>query len=248
MDTLRARAVARAACRSSASESAAPGGAYSSRVPSVPQGTRPERPPESRPLAPRRAGRARGRAAPSRLCPPSDSRVATVSRIASRPPSMPARSPAGDILRSCGQTLSAPPWRPLRPRSPRVGRPCPHRCDARRCSPGPRLVGQFATRLENTLADRVSTIAAAETLAGHVRSRPAAFLGAHGHEDIDARSASGGRSEPGASATSWPLPGAGAGLPGPGVHRSLQPGHVAPVPSRGNAPRNFSPNRTEADR
>ena len=24
--------------------------------------------------------------------------------------------------------------------------------------------------------------------------------------------------------------------------------HVAPVPSRGNAPRNFSPNRTEADR
>ena len=24
--------------------------------------------------------------------------------------------------------------------------------------------------------------------------------------------------------------------------------HVAPVPSRGNAPRNYSPNRTEADR
>ena len=43
-------------------------------------------------------------------------------------------------------------------------------------------------------------------------------------------------------------PEASASRPGPRVHRSLQSGHVAPVPSRGNAPRNSSPNRTEADR
>ena len=194
MDTLRARAAARAACRSSHSESAAPGGAYSP------------------------------------------------------PPSMPARSPAGDILRSCGQTLSAPPWRPLRSRSPRVGRPCPHRCDARRCSPGPRLVGQFATRLENTLADRVSAVAAAETLAGHVRSRPAASLDRTGMrtstlgrqavgDPIPVRQLRRGRSPELATNCHVPV-----------FIEACRRAQVAPVPSRGNVPRNSSPNRTEADR
>ena len=157
-------------------------------------------------------------------------------------------SPAGDTLRSCGQTLSVPPWRPLRSRSPRVGRPCPHRCDARRSSPGPRLVGQFATRLENTLADRVSTVAAAETLAGHVRSRPAASLEragittstlgrqAVGDPDL-VRHLRPGRSPKLATTCRVPV-----------FIEACSRAHVAPVPSRGNAPRNFSPNRTEADR
>ena len=34
----------------------------------------------------------------------------------------------------------------------------------------------------------------------------------------------------------------------PGFIEACRRAHVAPVPSRGNAPRNSSPNRTEADR
>ena len=34
----------------------------------------------------------------------------------------------------------------------------------------------------------------------------------------------------------------------PGFIEACSRAHVAPVPSRGNAPRNSSPNRTEADR
>ena len=72
--------------------------------------------------------------------------------------------------------------------------------------------------------------------------------GAHGPEAVDVRPAGGGLSQPGASAPSWPIPDAGGGLSGPGVHRACSRAQVAPVPSRGNAPRNSSPNRTEADR
>ena len=44
-------------------------------------------------------------------------------------------------------------------------------------------------------------------------------------------------------------PEAGGGLLGPRVHRSLPPGPCGPCSlPRGNAPRNSSPNRTEADR
>ena len=72
---------------------------------------------------------------------------------------------------------------------------------------------------------------------------------AHGTEAVDVRSAGGGRSQPGASALSWPIPETGDGLSGPRVHRSLPPGPSGPCSlPRGNAPRNSSPNRTEADR
>ena len=72
---------------------------------------------------------------------------------------------------------------------------------------------------------------------------------AHGPEAVDVRPAGGGLSQPGASAPSWPITEAGDGLPGPRVHRSLPPGPCGPCSlPRGNAPRNSSPNRTEADR
>ena len=51
---------------------------------------------------------------------------------------------------------------------------------------------------------------------------------ARGHHDIDTRSASGGRSRPGASPPSWPIAEARDDLPCPGVHGSPQPGPCGP--------------------
>ena len=101
---------------------------------------------------------------------------------------------------------------------------------------------------ERVLVGRVSTVTAMGTLTKQVQSRVAASLERTGMRT----------STPGRQAVGDPI-----------LVRQLRPGrsprpamacqvpvfieacsqaHVAPVPSRGNAPRNSSPNRTEADR
>ena len=70
---------------------------------------------------------------------------------------------------------------------------------------------------------------------------------AHGREAVDVRPAGGGLSQPGASAPS--LGARRRRLPKSRCPSSLPPGPCGPCSlPRGNAPRNSSPNRTEADR
>ena len=163
-------------------------------------------------------------------------------------------------IRSCGRTsLGSCVASALRPGPPRRWQPSRYRCPAPRCNPSPRSVGRPSTHL------------AAPSEARSGRARPDAAVGVrvfggrvptgrrhgdadeavpiasgcvprpHGHENIHARSASGGRSDPGASATPWPLSKAGDGLPGPRVHRSLPPGSCGPCSLPGQrAPQFFT--------
>ena len=192
----------------------------------------------------------------------------TESRIGSGAAAMAVRHLERGILHSRGPTLSAPPWRRLPSRCPEVAAPA-HIDVMRRAvaSRAPRLPGRPSSHLEapsGTISGRARTDAAVgvRIFAGRVstgrrhgdadealRIASGCIPRAHGPEAVDVRPTGGGLSQPGASAPSWPITETGDGLPGPRVHRSLQPGPCGPCSlPRGNAPRNSSPNRTEADR
>ena len=145
--------------------------------------------------------------------------------------------------------------------------PCRHRCQCiARCSPSPRSVGWPSTHSgapseaasgcarpcapvhQRVLTCRVSTPTAMETLTKHFESRVGASLERTGVTpstfDLQAvgylnpvRQLRPGRSPRLAMACQVPV-----------FIEACRQAHVAPVPSRGNAPRNSSPNRTEADR
>ena len=87
-----------------------------------------------------------------------------------------------------------------------------------------------------------------ETLTRHFESRADAFLERTGVTPSTFGLQAVGDPNPVRQLRPGRSPDAGGGLSGPGVHRACSRAHVAPVPSRGNAPRNSSPNRTEADR
>ena len=171
----------------------------------------------------------------------------------------------GSILRS--KHLMAPLWRQLLVAAARTGRPAgidvnaPHGAALRRDpSAGLRLTWKHPPRrwYRPLPATRRSASAGPhmpgldpnchEDADEALRIASGCIPRAHGRDAADVRPADGGLSQPGASAPSWPIPDAGGGLSGPGVHRACSRAQVAPVPSRGNAPRNSSPNRTEADR
>ena len=170
-------------------------------------------------------------------------------------------------IRSCGRTsLGSCVASALRPGPPRRWQPSRYRCHAPPCSPSPRSVGRPSTHSgapsearsgrarpasavdERVLVGRVSTVTAMGMLTKQFQSRVAASVDRTGMRT----------STPGRHAVG-----------DPNLVRQLRPGrsprlamayqvpvfieacrraHVAPVPSRGNAPRNSSPNRTEADR
>ena len=191
----------------------------------------------------------------------------TESRVGSPAAAMAVRHPERGILYSRGPTLSAPPWRRLSSRCPEVAAPA-HIDVMRRAVAAPRdspaslrviwkhPPGQYRVVLGRTPPSACGSSQAASRPVGAMEDADKALRiasgcipRAHGPEAVDVRPAGGGRSQPGASAPSWPIPEAGDGLPGPRVHRSLQPGPCGPCSlPRGNAPRNYSPNRTEADR
>ena len=189
----------------------------------------------------------------------------TESRIGSGAAAMAVRHLERGILHSRAPTLSAPPWRRLPSRCPEVAAPA-HIDVMRRAVAAPRdspaglrvtwthPPGQYRVVLGRTdaavgvriFAGRVSTGRRHGDADEALRIASGCIPRAHGPEAVDVRPAGGGLSQPGASAPSWAL--AGAAYLSPGVHRACRRAHVAPVPSRGNAPRNSSPNRTEADR
>ena len=188
----------------------------------------------------------------------------TESRIGSPAAAMAVRHLERGILHSRGPTLPAPPWRRLPSRCPEVAAPA-HIDVMRRAVAAPRdspaglrvtwthPPGQYRVVLGRTPPSGCGSSQAASRPVGchgdadeALRIASGCIPRAHGPEAVDVRPAGGGLSQPGASAPSWAL--AGAAYLSPGVHRACRRAHVAPVPSRGNAPRHSSPNRTEADR
>ena len=153
----------------------------------------------------------------------------TESRIGSPAAAMAVRHLEGGILHSCGPTLSAPPWRRLSSRSPEVAAPA-HIDVMRRAVAAPRdspaslrviwkhPPGQYRVVLGRT---------------------PPSGCGLHRRWAIPTRCVSSVLADP----RDWRWP---ARSPCPS---SLPPGPCGPCSlPRGNAPRNSSPNRTEADR
>ena len=148
----------------------------------------------------------------------------TESRIGSPAAAMAVRHLERGILHSRGPTLSAPPWRRLPSRCPEVAAPAHIDVDAPSCSRAPRLPGRPSSHLEvpsGTISGRARTDAAVgvRIFAGRVstgrrhgdadEALPIAsgcIPRAHGPEAVDVRPAGGGRSQPGASAPSWPIP------------------------------------------
>ena len=190
----------------------------------------------------------------------------TESRIGSPAAAMAVRHLERGILHSCGPTLSAPPWRRLPSRCPEVAAPA-HIDVMRRAVAAPRdspaglrvtwthPPGQYRVVLGRTPPSACGSsqaasrpVGAMETLTKHFESRVGASLERTGLKpstfDLQAvgylnpvRQLRPGRSPRLAMACQVPV-----------FIEACRRAHVAPVPSRGNAPRNSSPNRTEADR
>ena len=190
----------------------------------------------------------------------------TESRIGSGAAAMAVRHLERGILHSCGPTLPAPPWRRLSSRCPEVAAPA-HIDVMRRAVAAPRASpaslrvtwkhppGQYRVVLGRTPPSGCGSSQAAsrpagamETLTKPFRSRVAASLDRTGMrtstlgrqavgDPIPVRQLRPGRSPRLAMACRVPV-----------FIEACRRAHVAPVPSRGNAPRNSSPNRTEADR
>ena len=190
----------------------------------------------------------------------------TESRIGSPAALMAVRHLERGILHSCGPTLSAPPWRRLPSRCPEVAAPA-HIDVMRRAVAAPRdspaslrviwthPPGQYRVVLGRTPPSACGSsqaasrpVTAMETLTKQFESRVTGFLERTGLKpstfDLQAvgylnpvRQLRPGRSPRLAMACQVPV-----------FIEACRRAHVAPVPSRGNAPRNYPPNRTEADR
>ena len=190
----------------------------------------------------------------------------TESRIGSPAAAMAVRHLERGILHSRGPTLSAPPWRRLSSRCPEVAAPA-HIDVMRRAVAAPRdspaglrvtwkhPPGQYRVVLGRTPPSGCGSSQAASRPVGAMETLTKQF---ESRVDVSLDRTGMRTSTLGRQAVGDPI-----------LVRQLRPGrsprlamacqvavfieacrqaHVAPVPSRGNAPRNSSPNRTEADR
>ena len=190
----------------------------------------------------------------------------TESHIGSPAAAMAVRHLERGILHSCAPTLPAPPWRRLPSRCPEVAAPA-HIDVMRRAVAAPRdspaslrviwthPPGQYRVVLGRTPPSGCGSsqaasrpVGAMETLTKQFESRVDVSLDRTGMrtstlgrqavgDPILVRQLRPGRSPRLAMACQVPV-----------FIEACRQAHVAPVPSRGNAPRNSSPNRTEADR
>ena len=191
---------------------------------------------------------------------------ATESRIGSGAAAMAVRHLKRGILHSCGPTLSAPPWRRLSSRCPEVAAPA-HIDVMRRAVAAPRdspaglrviwthPPGQYRVVLGRTppsgcgSSQAVSRpVGAMETLTKHFQSRVGASLERTGLKPSTFGLQAVGYLNPVRQLRPGRSPRLAMACQVPVFIEACSRAHVAPVPSRGNAPRNSSPNRTEADR
>ena len=190
----------------------------------------------------------------------------TESRIGSPAAAMAVRHLERGILHSCAPTLSAPPWRRLPSRCPEVAAPA-HIDVMRRAVAAPRdspaslrviwthPPGQYRVVLGRTppsgcgSSQAVSRpVGAMETLTKHFESRVGASLERTGLTPSTFGLQAVGDLNPLRQLRPGRSPRLAMACQVPGFIEACRRAHVAPVPSRGNAPRNYSPNRTEADR
>ena len=190
----------------------------------------------------------------------------TESRIGSPAAAMAVRHLERGILHSCGPTLSAPPWRRLPSRCPEVAASA-HIDVMRRAVAAPRdspaslrviwthPPGQYRVVLGRTPPSACGSsqaasrpVGAMETLTKHFESRVGASLERTGLKPSTFGLQAVGYLNPVRQLRPGRSPRLAMACQVPVVIKACRQAQVAPVPSRGNAPRNSSPNRTEADR
>ena len=190
----------------------------------------------------------------------------TESRIGSGAAAMAVRHLERGILHSRAPTLSAPPWRRLSSRCPEVAAPA-HIDVMRRAVAAPRdspaslrviwthPPGQYRVVLGRTPPSACGSsqaasrpVGAMETLTKHFESRVTGFLERTGLKPSMFGLRAVGYLNPVRQLRPGRSPRLAMACQVPVFIEACRRAHVAPVPSRGNAPRNSSPNRTEADR